>query len=157
MTGSKQIAMARFVMRERQYLSAIRPLGEGLVLHTMHYADEVLSLDDALPSALSRTKSGAKEIQAAEQLIRTMTRRLDLSSFKDEYREKLEELVERRKEGKTVEVADEPEKPLPRTVNLMDALRRSLRSAGDHSNGNGHHPARKRVPRRPRTAHARTR
>ncbi len=54
MLRSKRIALAHFVMRERQYLSIIRPLNDGLVLHTIHYADEVLSLDDALPGALSR-------------------------------------------------------------------------------------------------------
>ncbi len=159
MTRSKRIALAHFVMRERQYLSIIRPLGDGLVLHTMHYADEVLSLDDALPGALSRTKSGAKEIQAAEQLIQTMTHRLDLSSFKDEYRRQVEELIDRKKRGQTVEVADQPDKPLPPTVNLMDALRRSLKSTPAHSNGNsnGHHPTRNRIVRRKRPAHARRR
>ena len=57
-------------------------------------------------------KLGAKEIRAAEQLIETMTQKLDLSKFKDEYREQLEELIERRKHGKRmVEVADLPDHP----------------------------------------------
>jgi len=98
-----------------------------------------------MPSALSRTKSGAKEIQAAGQLIEAMAEPLDLSSFRDEYREKLEELIERRKHGKTMEVAEAyDDRPPPRTVNLMDALPRSLKSSTVHGNrrSNGHRPTR---------------
>jgi DNA end-binding protein Ku len=145
MTHRKKIALARFVMRERQYIAAIRPLGDGLALHTLHYVDEVVRPEDAMPSALSRTKSGAKEIQAAEQLIEAMAEPLDLSTFRDEYREKLQELIERRKHGKTIEVAEAyDDKPPPRTVNLMDALRRSLKSSATHGDGrsNGRRPTR---------------
>jgi DNA end-binding protein Ku len=138
MTHRKKIALARFVMRERQYISALRPIGDGLALHTMHYADEVIPPEDAMPSALSRTKSGAREIQAAEQLIESMAEPLDLSSFRDEYREKLEKLIERRKHGKVIEVAESSDdKPPPRTINLMDALRRSLKSSGAAGDGRG--------------------
>jgi len=143
MDQSKRIALAHFVMREREYLAAIRVLGDGLVMHTMHYMDEVASLDDGLPSAVSRSKSNAKEIQIAIQLIDAMTRKLDLSEFKDDYREELEKLIEQKKHGKTVRVSDDekPEAPLPHTVNLMDALRRSLKTTGNGSstNGNGRH------------------
>jgi non-homologous end joining protein Ku len=94
-----------------------------------------------------------------------MTSKLDVSTFHDEYREHLEEMIERRKQGKTVEVADEFEdRAPPKTVNLMDALRRSLKSAGPahhdaHSNsrGNGHVTPRKRIARARRPAHARKR
>lgn len=159
MTHRKTIALARFVMRERQYLAVIRPIGEGLALHTLHYADEVHSPDDAMPSALERTKSGAKEVQVAEQLVQAMTRKLNLSQFKDEYRQQLEEMIERRKHGKTMEVADLPDAPPARTVNLMDALRRSLNSSSSNGNGrgNGHFAPRKRMPRARRPAPARKR
>jgi DNA end-binding protein Ku len=139
MVQSKKIAIARFVMRERQYIAAIRPIGNGLVLHTMHYVDEVVSPDDAIPSALSRAKASAREVQVAKELIDNMTERLNLSKFRDEYREELEALIERRKRGKKmVEVSGSPNlKPPPQTTNLMDALRRSLKPAGVSSNGLG--------------------
>jgi DNA end-binding protein Ku len=163
MLHRKRIALARFVMRERQYLSVIRPVGDGLALHTLHYADEVESPEDVMPAALARTKSSAKEVQAAEQLIETMTQKLHLSEFADEYREQLEELIEKRKQGKTMEIADLPDHPPARTVNLMDALRRSLKSGGSdghvngHARGGGHLAVRKRTPRAKRAVHARKR
>jgi DNA end-binding protein Ku len=147
MAQSKRIALAQFVMRDREYLSAIRVLGDGMVLHTMHYTDEVLSLDDALPGGVVRAKPNPKETQIANQLIDAMTHPLDLTQFKDEYREQLEKLIETKKSGKTLEVPDEVNgKELPHTTNLMEALRRSL--AGNvrkSTNGNGHgrHSARK--------------
>ena len=131
MKETHRVGLARFVMRERQNLAAIRVMGNGLVLHTVHYQDEVLSLDDALPHALARAKPAAKELAIARQLVDALTRPLDLSTFKDDYREALEELIDRKRAGKkTVAVADDHSaEPLPRTIDLMDALKRSL-SAG---------------------------
>jgi len=128
MKESGRIGLARFVMRERQNVAAIRVMGEGIVLHTMHYADEVLSLEDSLPGTLAKAKPPTKELQVARQLIDAMTHPLDFEQFKDDYRDQLEELIERKKSGKkTVEVSDDhDDAPLPRTINLMDALKRSL-------------------------------
>lgn len=131
MKESGRIGLARFVMRGRQYLAALRYMGDGLVLHTMHYPDEVLSLDDTLPGALTRVKAPAKEVQVANQLIEAMTHPLELSKFKDDYREQVEALIEQKKRGKkTVATADDhAEEAPPPTINLMDALRRSLSSS----------------------------
>ncbi len=131
MKETNRVGLARFVMRERQNLAAIRVMGDGLVLHTLHYQDEVLSLDDALPGTLAKAKPAAKELTVARQLVDALTKPLDLSTFKDDYREELEQLIERKKTGKkTVAVADDhDDAPMPRTVDLMDALKRSL-SAG---------------------------
>ena len=139
MSESGKIGLARFVMRGRQYLAAVRVLGEGLVLHTMHYSDEVLSLDDALPSTLARAKAPAKEVRVARQLIDALTHPLELSKFKDDYREQVLELIEQKKRGKkTVATADDhDDEPIPPTINLMEALKKSLAAgSGKH---NGHH------------------
>ena len=97
-------------------------MGDGLVLHTMHYPDEVLSLDDALPGSLANSKPGTKEVQVVRQLIDALSKPLDLASFKDEYHDRIEDLVERKRQGKkTVDVADDhDDEPMPRTVDLMD-------------------------------------
>lgn len=128
MKESGRAGIARFVMRDRECIAALRIMGEGMVLHTMYYADEVLSLDDALPGTLTKAKPVAKELQFARQLIEAMTHELDLSKFKDDYREQVEQLIEAKKKGKkTVAVKDDhDDEPLPRTINLMDALKRSL-------------------------------
>lgn len=144
MKETGRIALARFVMRERQELAVLRILGEGIVMHTMHYPDEVLPFEDALPGTVVRAKPAVKEVAVAKQLIEAMTHSLDLGTFKDEYRIKLEEMIERKKHGKkTVEVSDDhPDEPMPRTVNLMDALKRSLNAS---PRSNGRHPRRRQA------------
>ena len=156
MSQSGRIALAHFVMREREYLSAIRVYGQGFVLHTMHYDDEVLSLDDALPKSVQQAKAAPKEVQIGRQLIDAMTRPLDLSSFKDEFREQLEKLVEQKKHGQAVIAEDTQDRALPRTTNLMDALRRSLTTKphnGNGHNGNGHNGHGSRRTRARRRVH----
>jgi DNA end-binding protein Ku len=144
MKSSGKIGVARFVMRDRQYLAALRVMGEGIVLHTMQFADEVLSFDDVLPGTLSRIKPPDKEVQIARQLIEAMTQSLDLSKFKDDYREQVERLIEQKKKGKKTVVAadDHDDDSLPPTINLMDALKRSL-SASKATVGASRHPRRK--------------
>jgi DNA end-binding protein Ku len=137
--------LARFVMRGRQYLAALRVMGEGIVLHTMHYSDEVLSLDDVLPGTLAKAKPPEKEVRIAQQLIEAMTHPLDLSSFKDDYREQVEKLIEQKRSGrKTVVAADDhDEEPPPVTINLMDALKRSLNAKPSRPAAASRHPRRK--------------
>jgi len=145
MTESGRIGLARFVMRERQNLCALRVVGEGVVLHTMHYADEVLSLEEALPGTVSKAKAPAKELQIARQLIEAMTKPLDLAEFKDDYREKLEALIQAKVKGKkTVDVFDDEEdSPIPRNINLMDALKKSLAANKPSRTAATRHPRRK--------------
>jgi DNA end-binding protein Ku len=145
MKESKKIGLARFVMRGRQYLAAMRVMGEGLVLHTMHYADEVLSLEDVLPGTLAKAKLPDKEVAVARQLVEAMTTPLDLSKFKDDYREEVEKLIERKRSGrKTVTAADDHEEEAPpATINLMEALRRSLTTKPSRISARPAHPRRK--------------
>jgi DNA end-binding protein Ku len=144
MKASGKIGLARFVMRGRQYLAALRVMGEGIVLHTMHYADEVLSLDSALPGTLTRIRPPEKEVQIARQLIEAMSQSLDLNNFKDDYRDQVERLIEQKRKGrKTVIAADDhDDEPAPATINLMDALKRSL-NASKVTRGVARHSRRK--------------
>ena len=140
MKESGKVGLARFVMRDRQYLAALRIMEDGVVLHTLHYADEVLPMEDSIPSTVAKAKPASKEVQFARQLIDAMTHSLDLSKFKDDYREKVEELIERKKSGKKTVVAkdDHDDEPLPRTINLMEALKKSLQ-ANKPSRATTHH------------------
>jgi DNA end-binding protein Ku len=146
MKDSGRVGLAKFVMRGKQYIAAVRAVDDGLILHTMHYPDEVLSLDETLPSTLARAKAPAKEVQVASQLIDAMTHPLDLSGFKDDYREQVQALVDQKRKGnKTIATSDDhDDEPIPPTINLMDALRKSLSAnKNGRSNGNGRHLHRK--------------
>jgi DNA end-binding protein Ku len=126
MTESGKSAIGQFVMRERQYTATIRTSSEHLVLHTLHYADEVDPMDEDTTSAVEKLKVSAGEMKMAGELIKAMTRPLNLQEFKDDFREQLQALVEAKTNGKEIKPAPEPKLPAGRTINLMDALKRSL-------------------------------
>jgi DNA end-binding protein Ku len=139
MISSKKTAIARFVMRERQYLCLLRPIEGCLGLHTMHYADEVEQPDVAATEALGRIKLSTGEMNMAAELIKAMTRPLKIEEFKDEYREQLQDLVDAKVKGKELKRAPaEEEREAPRTINLMEALKRSLASNTGRHNGHQH-------------------
>jgi DNA end-binding protein Ku len=126
MTESGKSAIGQFVMRERQYTATLRTSGDHLVLHTLHYADEVDPVDEDTTSAVDKLKVSAGEMKMAGELIKAMTRPLHLEEFKDDFRQQLQALVEAKSHGKQVKAAPEPKRPSGHSVNLMDALRRSL-------------------------------
>jgi len=130
--AADKCAIARFVMRERQHIAVIRVLSGGLVVHTLHYADEVDHIDNLLPKEVTGAKVNAAEVRIADELVKSMTKPLDIESFRDEYRERLQKLIDAKIKGKElVEVYDEPEEKAPRATSLMDALKRSLAANKD--------------------------
>jgi DNA end-binding protein Ku len=121
-------AIAHFTMRDKQHLTIIRPLDDALVLHTLHFADEVsmpAEFKDQLPQ---KVKVSPNERKTAEQLINTLAKDFDPAHYKDEYRDRLSRLLEAKAEGERIEVAQEPEET-PRTYSLINALKQSLESA----------------------------
>lgn len=128
MAESGKVAIARFVFRNKEHLAALRP-GDGvLTLTTMRFADEVVApseLDDVLPE--KQPKVAAQEVEMAEQLIDSLTREFDPSAYRDEYREQLLALIERKAEGKDVLEAPAAEEPQPtKAPDLMAALEESI-------------------------------
>ncbi len=103
MEETGKIAIARFVFRNKEHLAALRPNDGVLTLTTMRFADEVVppgELDDVLPA--KQPKVAKREVEMAEQLIDSLTREFDPSAYRDEYREELLALIERKAEGKDV-------------------------------------------------------
>ena len=127
MEESGKVAIARFVFRNKEHLAAIRP-GEGvLTLTTMRFADEVVppsELDDVLPD--EKPKVGKREVEMAEQLIDSLTRRFDPSAYRDEYREELLAMIERKAAGEEVLAAPSEEREPTRAPDLMAALEQSI-------------------------------
>jgi DNA end-binding protein Ku len=160
MEESGKHAVGRFVMRERQYTVMIRVKDHEMVLHTLHYADEVDAMDDDLASSLEKIKVSAAEQRMANELVKSMTAKLNLEEFTDEYRKQLQALIDAKKQGKEVTHAPEHEdRPTRSPVNLMDALRRSLAAgAGSrHVEKSGGQAGRRRKMTQPRLAAGRHR
>jgi DNA end-binding protein Ku len=127
MEASGKAAIARFVFRNKEHLAAIRSSDSVLTLTTMRFADEVVpgsELDDALPD--SKPKVNKREQEMAEQLIESLSTEFDPTSYRDEYREQLLALIERKAEGKEI-VAPEAEEPkATKAPDLMAALEESI-------------------------------
>ena len=126
MRESEKVAIARVVLRNKEHLVAIRPSGEALMMETMVFHDEVIPTDDLdeLPAAQERQAS-EKEVAMARQLIDSLTTEFTPEQYRDEYREKILDLIERKAEGQEITV--QAEAPAPAKVpDLMAALEASL-------------------------------
>jgi DNA end-binding protein Ku len=136
MATSGKAGIAPFVMRGKEYLSAVRADGDLLVLETMHFDDEirrpadlVAELPDwASMKALTSPKATSREVAMAKQLIESLSSPWKPSKYKDTYRSEVEKLVEAKRKGHDVVSEPQYERPAE-VVDLMDALSASVRNA----------------------------
>jgi DNA end-binding protein Ku len=131
-------AIARFVLRNKEHLAAIRPMGDVLTLTTMRFADEVVSpdeLDDVLPDGAPRVEKREREM--AEKLIDSLAGDFDPDKYHDEYREQLLSLIEQKGEGKEIVAADSEEPEPTKAPDLMAALEESLAAVSGTDLGDG--------------------
>ena len=119
-----RVAIGRLVMRNKQYLAAMRPYGRALALETMLFPDEVRSLDDIDDLPDRRARVNDKELQVANQLIDSLTTGWDPSKYHDTYRERLLAYIEKKAKGEAVEL--ETTEEAPKVGSLLDALRASV-------------------------------
>jgi DNA end-binding protein Ku len=145
MAETGKVAIARFVFRNKEHLAALRPNDGILTLTTMRFADEVVppgELDDVLPA--KQPKVGKREVEMAEQLIDSLTRKFDPSAYRDEYREELLALIERKAEGEDVLAGVSSEAPTPtKAPDLMAALEQSIAAVKGKDDGRAAKPKRK--------------
>jgi DNA end-binding protein Ku len=133
MEASGKVAIARVVIRSKEALVAIRPAGDLLMMETMIFHDEVVPHDelDDLPDAKD-LKASERELKMAQQLIDSLSSEFDPSRYRDEYRDKVLDLIERKAAGE--DIAVQPEAPAPAKVpDLMAALEASLAAVKDDS------------------------
>ena len=127
MRDERKVAIARFVLRNKEHLAAIRPMDGVLTLTTMRFADEVVPPDqlDGVESADGR-KLEKRELEMAKELIDSLSRDFEADKYRDEYREELLSLIERKAQGEEI-VAKPSEEPKPtKAPDLMAALEESL-------------------------------
>ena len=127
MQETNKVGIARVVLRTKQYLAAIRPLGRALVLETMLYPDEVNPVDD-LDIPGDEIEVTEREEKMARQLIDSLTTDFDPDKYKDDYRERVLELIEQKAAGQEI-VVEEAAEEAPRVVDLMAALEASVAAA----------------------------
>jgi DNA end-binding protein Ku len=128
MEKAGRVAIGTVVMRNKQYLAAIRPLDGALAMSTMRFADEIVPQKkiDGIPSA--RSKPAAKELGLASQIIDSLSSEWDPARYHDTYTEQLRDLIKRKAKGEKLVVEEEEEEPADNVVDLMAALQASLES-----------------------------
>ena len=143
MEASGKVAVARFVFRNKEHLAAIRANDGVLTLTTMRFADEVVpagEMDDLVPEKAPKVEK--KEQEMAEQLIDSLSTEFDPAAYRDEYREELMSLIERKAEGKEIVASDAEAPKATKAPDLMAALEESI--AAVKGDGGKQAPAKKK-------------
>ena len=152
MGEQRKVAIARFVLRNRESLAAIRA-GDGiLTLATMRFADEVVPASqlEGLLGEKPDSPPRRQEVEMAEQLIESLSTDFDPSAYEDEYRTELLSLIERKAAGEDV-LAAKPEAPkATKAPDLMAALEESLAAIkGEELSGDGKREAKPKTRKSP--------
>jgi DNA end-binding protein Ku len=122
---SKLVALAKVSLRQKEQLCTLRVYGEGIAMETMYYPDEIRSIEDLeLPAA--NTAVGDKELKMAKSLVDMLTGDFEPEKYRDNYREALLELIERKAEGQEIK---RPAPAVGKVTDLMEALRASVEAA----------------------------
>jgi DNA end-binding protein Ku len=124
MKKQNKVAVARWISGHREHLVILRPFDEGLILHTMFYADEVR---DFSAIDVEGGEVREKEVALAEMLIDELTEeRFDPLAYKDTYRERLMDKIRAKSAGQVIVSEPVGQESSAEVVDIMEALRRSL-------------------------------
>ena len=156
MAQSGKVAIARVVIRSKEQLVALRPMGNALGLATMLFADEVLSAErlDELAD-VAEVKTTKRELEIAVQLVESLAGDFEPERYSDTYREEVLAMIERKAAGEQITVAPAAEETVAPAPDLMSALKASLdavRAREADAAGNGAAKPRKAPARKKATA-----
>ena len=129
MEEAGKVAIGRFVMRNKQYVAAIRPVDGVLMMSTMVFADELVpvgSIEEL--EDLDDVEVTKKEVAMAESLVSSLSAAFEPDKYEDAYRVQVLDLIERKAAGEVFE-APEPAAEAPKVVDLMAALEASVKAA----------------------------
>ena len=132
MQRSHRVGIAKFYMHSSEYLAALRTYGSrGMVLETMYYAEDIRATEDlALPEGV---EVDPKELKLAEQLIDNLYSRFEPSAYRNEYRERVQQLLTQKAEGKEIVLPEARERQTGKVVDLMQMLKESVAAQKRHA------------------------
>lgn len=128
MEQTQKVGIALFVLRGKERVVAVRPERHTLAMETMYFADEVRDPEAEIPDLPGDVELGERELKTACMLIESLATEWEPSRYESTYRSKLDDLIERKRHGETVQVgAEEPRRA--QVVDLMEALQASLQAS----------------------------
>jgi DNA end-binding protein Ku len=154
---TQKIGIAKVVIRTRQYIAALLPRGNGLLLNLLRYHQELKEPSEfGLPAgSLEKYDVSKKEVEMAEKFVDSMTADWKPETYKDEYRENLMKWIEAKIEagGKEVPVGDEGEAPPTSGVDIMELLKQSIKKreeshgrSAERTGAGSRHESHRKVP-----------
>ena len=152
-----KVGIANVVLRNKQHLAVLMPLGKALVMNTLRWADEVRGVeylelkDEALDPELAE-----RELDMAKRLVEDMTEKWKPEQYKDTFQDQIMELVEKKaREGK-LEAVGGPEEAVDRrsadVIDLTELLKRSLAAKPGKASKEDDHEEEEKAPAKPKTA-----
>jgi DNA end-binding protein Ku len=142
MEQTNKVGIGRFVLRTKEYLATVRPLGPGLALETMMYADEIRDINDVISADVKKAAVTTAQVGLAKQLMKSLEAKFEPERYKDTFRDRVLDLIRKKGRGEEIVSEEEPEST-GQVVDLMEALKASL-SGGAKSK----RPARSRGTRK---------
>jgi len=128
MEKTGKVGIAKFTMRSKEYLAALRAVEGVICLETMHFAEEVTTAGK-IEEAPRDLKVNEREVGMAEKLIESLSTEFKPERYHDEYKEKVMELIEKKAKGQEIVLRPAKDAKETRTADLMAALEESLANA----------------------------
>jgi DNA end-binding protein Ku len=131
-----KIGIATMVLRDKEHLVAVRPGDDVLILETMYFADEIRSPSEELETLPKEASFAGRELEVAKRLVDSLTVPWEPADYQNTYRARVEELIDRKREGESV--VFEEQRPKSNVIDLMAALEASVAKMGpDADSGAG--------------------
>ena len=147
MAQSNKVAVASLVLRTKEHLVTIRPTQSVLALETMYFADEIRDPMTEIPGVPSEVDFSGRELSTAKLLIDSMASNWDPSIYEDEYRKRVEGLIDEKRQGKVI-VTERPETAADEGRGPHGGVAGQRGGGAIASTGRAHHRARCARPRR---------
>jgi DNA end-binding protein Ku len=138
MAKADRIGVATFVMRGKQYLAAIRPRDDLLILETMFFADEVRDPAKGIDHLPAKATVAPKDLTMAVKLVEALTTRWDPKNYRDTYTARVKKLIDAKEKKREIAVPTSSEETEGKVLDLLAALESSVEAARKHKPGNTH-------------------
>lgn len=119
---TNRMGVAKVTMHQREYTVFLRPRKHGLTLHTMYYTNEIATVPEY--GKQDDSKLNPQELKLAEQLVQSLDADFNPRQYRDEFQERLNQLIEAKMKGRSIAAA--PEAPRAPVIDIMEALKKSL-------------------------------
>jgi len=123
LASSKKVAIARFVMKNKEHIAAIKPEGGILILNQLRFQDEIIEPKLNIPK---ESKYSDAEIEVAKSLVKKLTKKYDAKKFKDTYTDEMMDIIEAKAKGKRIKISSEGPRVSTDVKDLMKMLKLSL-------------------------------